>query len=184
MKMKKAVFAGGTHSGKTSLVEYFRNEGHETLSESGIAVINLLVGSMGWEGYRAWRADNPDEFIARIVDYQIRSERAIRDSAGVVFLDRGVLDYAAMAAHMGAATPRALIEHMKQDPYDCIFICDTLSKDDERAGEGRLFTTEDSLKIGEHAERLYREYGYDPVLLPDVPLKERVQKVKEVLKLP
>lgn len=181
MSMKKIVFAGGTHSGKTSLVEYFHSEGYETLSESGIAIINLLTGSMGWEEYRAWRMSHPDEFLARIADYHIARESEMQSARGVVFLDRGVLDYAAMAAHMGVLPPRALLEHARGHPYAIVFICDTLSRADQRTDEGRFFTAEDSLAIRRHAERLYREYGYDPVVLPDIPIEKRVAMIKQVL---
>jgi predicted ATPase len=179
--MKKVVFAGGTHSGKTTLIDYFRSAGYPVLSESGIEVVNELIAERGWDEYRIWRKKNPDEFLRRIFLRQIESEKTISDGKDFVFFDRGILDYAAMAAHLGLSIPPDIVTYAQQNPYDAIFICDTLAAEDARLGEGRFFTTTDSLKIGEHAERLYREYGYNPFRLPDVPIEERVQKVKEVL---
>lgn len=179
--MRKIVFAGGTHSGKTSLTEYFKNEGYEIVSESGIAVVRSLTDELGWEGYRTWRGQNTDAFLGLIAAHQIAAEKKIPKDATLVFLDRGVLDYAAMAAHLGAVIPLSLIEYAKHHPYDIVFICDTLSAEDERAGEGRFFTTEDSLQIGTHAERLYREYGYAPIRLPDIPIADRIALVKQSL---
>lgn len=182
--MEKAVFAGGTHSGKTTLLEFFQSDGYAVVPESGIAIVAPLIESMGWEGYRTWRTEHPSEFLERIVAHQIEAESRIPEDASTVFFDRGILDYAAMALHMGVPAPRNLFEYARTHPYSTVFICETLlSRADERAEKGRFFTTEDSLKLGEYAENLYREHGYEPVRLPDIPIFERVARVKEILSL-
>ena len=179
--MRKIVFAGGTHSGKTSLVEHFEDAGYRVVSESGIEVVNEMIDELGWEGYRSWRKQRPDEFVYRIALRQIENEKNISEGDDTVFFDRGILDYAAMARHLGRPIPPIIVQYAKQNRYDLVFLCDTLAAEDVRVGEGRFFTTEDSLHICRYADMLYREYGYEPVHLPDVPIGERIRIIGKTL---
>lgn len=179
--MRKVVFAGGTHCGKTTLVDYFANEGYNTVPESGIKVVNNLIEEMTWERYRAWRLDNQAAFFEKVTSAQIAIEGTIRAHTPFVFFDRGILDYIAMGEHIGAAIDEKALRHARSARYDVVFICEPLSSFDTRIDEGRMFGKGDSIRITELAQELYMAFGYTPVVLPDIPVIERIAIIKRTL---
>jgi len=172
--MRKIVFAGGTHCGKTTLVEYFAKEGQATVSESGIHAISKFVDVMGWGGYRSWRLAHQEEFVEKMLEEQIRFEAKASQDAPYVFYDRGIIDYFAMADHLSVSFHSKFDAYAREYRYDLVFLCEPLAHFDQREQSGRMFTREDSKKLTIRAESLYREFGYVPIRLPDIPVPARV----------
>jgi len=181
--MKKIVFAGGTHCGKTTLVEYFAKEGYGTVPESGIVIINECIERVGWDNYRSWRLAHQDIFVQQMLEKQVRFEEdalALKKSP-YVFYDRGIIDYFSMAKHLNVSFDEKFAEYARTSRYDAVFLCEPLSHFDSREKAGRTFTRKDSTLLTTLAGSLYREFGYEPIHLPDIPIPERVAIIKRTI---
>ncbi|GEM_PF-2449744 len=179
--MKKIVIAGGTHCGKTTLIEHYRDAGYPVVAEAAIPIMTRLKDEMGLEEYRAWRKTNAQEFFEMIEDAQIANEAAASTDADFLFLDRGIQDTIVMERYVGVVPTERALRHAKENRYDLVLICDTLPEFDGRGDTGRTFTHEDSLKLTELAHQQYLADGYEPIRIPPVSLEERIALINKVL---
>lgn len=181
--MRRVVFSGGTHCGKTTLIEHYRSLGYPTVPEPGMTFIGELVASMGLEEYRAWRADNQQEFFNRLVERQVELESTLPPEGTYVFLDRSMMDTVAMCRHVGVKVPELAVERARAFRYDDVFICDLLPDFDNRAHTGRVFTREDSENIARLVHEAYDEFGYSPIHLPPISVEERLATINQQIGL-
>ena len=182
--MRKVVFSGGTHGGKTTLVEHFKSLGYLAVPEPGLTFISELVEEMGLEKYKDWRSKNQQEFFNRLVRRQVQLEEEIlvqTQDLSVVFFDRSFIDTIAMCHHVGVSVPREAYEYLKKQRYDLIFFCEMIPDFDERGNTGRVFTKEDSRKIAGLVEQEYKKQGYECIKLPPISFEDRLEIVSAEL---
>ena len=183
----RVVVTGGPGSGKTTLVEALAARGYATVPEAGIQVIEELNRELGLEGQKAWRHARRSAFQVRVARRQAELEDAVPPDAGVVFLDRGLLDGLAYCRHFGEAVPPEVERLARGRRYDRVLLLDTLPAE-AFAGRGRTGRTSDrdaSLAIAAAIEAVYRERGYRVTRLPVRPVGERLElAVEAVLRAP
>lgn len=178
--MKKIVFAGGTHAGKTTLLAHFAEQGFVTIPEAGFQVIQENSALHGME-FWAWRAENQCAFYEGIATRQMQLEASLPAGDALAFLDRGVVDLIGFCRYVGCSVPDVVFTYARENRYDHVFLCETLSVADVRETEGRTFKRDDSLKIKELVRAAYEELGYAPVPLPDIPVSDRAAIVQRTL---
>lgn len=181
--MQQIVFAGGTHGGKTTLVEYFAKEGYDVVPEAGIQIINELNVELGVDGQKEWRKNNQALFYERIAKRQIELETATPEDAELIFFDRSMIDLIGFCRYVNIEVPQIIIDHARQSAFQKVFICETLESFNNRTDTGRGFSKEDAEQITEHVRYAYEEFGYTPEMLPDMPIEDRVKQIRKSLDL-
>ena len=167
------VITGGPGSGKTTLIDAFEAAGFARTHEAGRGIIQDQAAIDG--AALPWR--DPLAFAEQMLAWDIRSYRMAQAQAGPVFCDRGIPDTIGYLRLMQRPVP----PHM------------------EKAGEifryrGRVFIsppwreifTQDTERRQDfaEAERTYRAMaetytglGYELVMLPRVPVADRMRFV-------
>lgn len=177
--MKRIVLTGGTYAGKTSLIELFKKDGYEVISDIGLEIIKELNTELGLDKQKEFRNGNPIEFYSRIIKKQLEIENSFRDK--IVVCDRGVYDYLAMLELIGTDIPHALIKLVEKTSYDIVFVCDVLSDFDGRKNSGRILTKSDSLRLKKLIEKTYENAGHAVIPVKEMPLSQRYKFIKNYI---
>ena len=180
--MRSVVLTGGDHAGKTTLVEAFRSEGHAVVGEAALQVIEELNAELGVDAQRRWREANWTEFQARVAALQGALEEQARASgAEVLVLDRGLPDGIAFCQLARVELPAALRTDLR-GRYDRVLLLDTVTPFAARSETGRLGGLERSRALRDRLAMVYGELGYEPEPLPLLPLAERMERVRALLR--
>ena len=164
------VLTGGPGSGKTSLIEALAVAGVATSPEVGRAIIREEMATGGtalpWADERA--------FAERMVVREIAAHAEALASGGTVVLDRGVPDVVGFLRVSGLPVPPHIDaaartcrynRHVFIAPYwDAIYTTDAERKQTPAVAEATHAVMAET----------YRDYGYELIELPRVPVSERV----------
>lgn len=172
------VITGGPGSGKTTLIEALAAAGVATSPEVGRAIIREEMAAGGtalpWADERA--------FAERMVVREIAAHADALASGGTVVLDRGVPDVVGFLRVSGLAVPPHIDaaagtcrynRRVFIAPYwDAIYTGDAERKQTPAVAEAT------------HAVMVetYRDYGYELIELPRVPVSERVDFIVDRIK--
>lgn len=168
------VVTGGPGSGKTSLIAALAAAGHRTMAEAGRSIIQDQVAIGGTA--LPWR--DRAAFAGQMLGWELRSHREARALAGPVFLDRGIPDVIGYLELCGLPVPDATRRAADLHRYNRrVFIAPhwpaIFANDEERKQSPA--EAEDTCRA---MERVYAELGYELVVLPLVPVTERVAFVE------
>jgi predicted ATPase len=169
------IITGGPGSGKSTLIEALAALGYPHMPEAGRAIIRDQVEIGG----RALPWEDRVAFAELMLGWELRSYRAAAGNVGPVLFDRGVPDVIGYLRLIGAEVPahmkRAaeLFRYRRQvfiaPPWPEIFVQDAERKQTLAEAEA----TYDAL-VG-----VYGDYDYELIELPRVPLRQRVDFVRE-----
>jgi predicted ATPase len=171
------VLTGGPGSGKTTLIGALRALGLGTAPEAGRAIIREQVAIGGpalpWADLRL--------FTELILAWDMRTYRAMEQTAGPVFFDRGIPDAAGGYAMMGLAGPahvRAATAAFRYapvvflaPPWPAIYTSDT----------ERRQSPDEAVRTFLAMRTAYRRAGYRLVTLPLAPVPDRARFVLETV---
>ncbi|MEM7308479.1 MAG: ATP-binding protein [Planctomycetota bacterium] len=178
------VVSGGPGSGKTTLVAALGERGYATVPEAAIEVIAELNAEHGTDGQKAWRSANRTEFQLAVLRRQVRLEdELLAREPRTAFLDRSRLDGVAYCRHFGEPVPDELQRLAPLGRYDRVLLLDTLANFERRAETGRTSDRAASLAIRDALEAVYREAGFEPIRIPELPLQDRVDFALRALEL-
>ena len=162
------ILSGCSGGGKSALLSALADLGHVTIDEPGRRVVEAEQASGGsalpWQDMRA--------FLTRVMELARADHDAARAHTGPVFFDRSLIDALTAWHHLtGSAELAPLAEQYRYartvfltPPWPEIYETDSGRQhglDEARAEYDRLLTA-------------YPAHGYDTVLLPKVPVAERV----------
>jgi len=181
MRGVHVVITGGPGSGKTTLVEELGARGYATVPEAAIQVIARLNEEMGVEAQQRFRRSDSAGFQELVLELQLELEKEFEEREGVVFLDRGRLDGLAYLRHFEEAPSVGQLELLTARTYDRVFLLETLSVFEDRSDSGRMSKRADSLAIARTIDQVYREYGHEPIAVPECSVDDRVALVLEHL---
>lgn len=113
---------------------------------------------------------NLQKFQERVAELQIEAES--RPCEKNTFLDRGIIDGYAYCK-IGNVTPPEIIEKVARNRYDKVFVLDPLNSHEL---DGTRYENEnEARRIHEIIIEAYKHFGYEPIPVPVLPPKERVE---------
>lgn len=171
------VITGGPGSGKTTLIDALAAAGFARTIEAGRAIIQDQTAIDG----PALPARDPVLFAELMLSWEFQSYRSAQAQDGPVFFDRGVPDVAgyyrligrAVPSHVGTAANcfRYSQRVFAAPPWREIF-----GHDSERKQ-----TFDEAVRTFEAVTGAYRDFGYELVLLPLVPVPQRVEFILDAI---
>lgn len=176
------MLTGGDYSGKTTLLEAFRDAGHPIVPEAALRVLETLNREHGVDGQARWRERNWTEWQARVARLQAALEAEARAIDGpTVLFDRGLPDGIAFCRARGVPMPAELSFPDGPPDYDAVILLDTVEPFDPRRASGRLGDVAQSRELCDLLRQVYQELGYRVVRLPQLTLAERIERVRALI---
>lgn len=168
------VITGGPGVGKSTLLDLLNGLGHRVLPEVARLVIE--------ESQRNSRDLHP---ATRLADFQyevarriIEQEEVLAESQRVHFLDRGLVDGIGYCTQGCIPVPRIVSENAR-NRYGMVIILDPLPN--YKRDEARWEDPEHARQIHDCITEAYRGHGYQPIMLPAIPIDERLERVLELV---
>lgn len=178
--MRKIILTGAPHAGKTTTVKRLQTLGHNVVPEGAIEVIEVLDRMLGRTRALEWRKNHFQGFQELIYGYQFHLEE-LAPRSNMLFLDRGIYDGIAFARHYSGTLldPAHTYFDVK---YDQVFLLDLVLPLNLRAETGRLESETDCYAIHKHLHTVYSELGLEPIIVPVMPVEDRVNFILEHVK--
>jgi predicted ATPase len=178
MNKEIVVLIGGPSSGKTTLIEKLKENGHVCYPE----VSREVIKEAQEKGIEQLFLEQPLLFSELLLEGRKKQfHLANKEEADIVFLDRGIPDVLAYMHYIGDSYPAFFDEACKEHLYSKIFILPTWKEiyvsDDER-----YESYEQALLIQEHLVETYQKYGYELIKVPKDTVENRVQFILNQLK--
>ena len=164
---KRFVITGGPCVGKSTIIESLANRDFHVIPEAARIIISEETSKksdiLPWLNMKA--------FNKKVFELQKEMESEI-PKGKTTFLDRGIIDGFVYYAIKGLKVPETSVRYAKANRYDMIFLLDRLPffksdftrrEDPETAG-----------KIQGLIEEYYRRFGYSPIKVPALPIRERM----------
>jgi len=166
---KKIVIAGGPCCGKSTLIKELKKRGYYVIEESAREVLaeNIKI--------------EYEEIQIKIFRKQLEKEtEAEEKTGGLIFLDRGHIDGIAYCQLRLGFIPEPLRSFDFKNQYDFIFILDLLPFENDGLRVEKDNT--EAKKIHEAIISTYKSFDYNLIIVPVMPIKERVDYILEKIK--
>ena len=181
--MKKIVITGGTHSGKTSIINELSARGYLTLSEVSMQVVKESIEKIGIERHKKRMFEDINWFALEVAKRQIKAELEVDKTEPLIFCDRGLHDCISFCGLMDSEPSKELLDLVKNHtPYDFVFYCESLPDFNPRPETGRITTKEMSLKMGKLIKKVYLDHTYQLIPIKRDSAKKRVDFILSSLK--
>ena len=172
-KVERYVITGGPGTGKSTTINTLKELGYNTIDEAARSLIKQGIIP----------DKDPIGFQLQVVEKQLSLESQIPEwgwsSTDNHYLDRGLFDNVAYCKRYEINVPRTLQELVSQESkekrYSKVFILDPLpfyANDAERPESETL-----ARDIHQMVIEAYKKVGYEPVHVPVLAPKERVQYI-------
>lgn len=178
------MITGGPGTGKTSLVEHLESGGHtcypeiiRTLTEAA----KELTPDVEFRSNPLAFVDDPMSFNKKLLEgRKAQYLNAEKDSASLIFFDRGIPDVLAYMDFFQQGYPQDYELACKELRYDRVILLPPW-KEIYRADGERFESFHEARKIHTFLLRTYERFGYDPVLVPTAPVPERAAFILDIL---
>lgn len=166
MFMKKYVLTGGPCTGKTTTINLLSSYGFETVQE---AASILVAEEFRKDGKPLWEKDTI-AFQRKLILRQLKFESSTT-SKNITFIDRGIVDTIAYCKIYKSKVPKDFYEMAKKNRYEKVFILNFLKS--YSTSLVRRESKEKAQEIQTVLLQTYKEFGYNPILVPTLKVKER-----------
>jgi predicted ATPase len=179
--MKRYILTGAPGSGKTAVLRQLELDGFGVVEEAATDLIALRQA----EGVaEPWMQAGFVEDVARL--QRLRLERTSKSGDAVQFHDRSIFCTLALAKYLAVPCPAELIreaERVREERvYErSVFFLENLGFIEPTAA--RRITFEETVRFERIHEEVYREWGFEPVMVEAAPLEERVRTIGAFIEL-
>ena len=165
------VVTGGPATGKTTLLAELEKLGHTTLPEAARIIIDQGIAE--GKTVAEIRADEA-QFQLKILMHKRRTEKYHPEDM-LTFFDRGMHDTLAYLKLRGFKLEKNIIDAMKSSRYKKVFLLEPL--DTYQLDYARTETAHDAKRLNKLLYESYDEHGMTPIMVPALPVRERVSFV-------
>lgn len=177
----RIVFTGGQCIGKTTLIEYLKEQGYQVCPENFL----LVRAEYEHDGRLQEFLDIVEHDVVQLqtilLNYQDKLEAALIPGI-LTFFDRGGLDGPAFIEHRGVAVPEDFKKRSYAHSYDLVFALDPLPADLFDQAGFRRESPEDAKAIHERLKATYTQNGYRVIDVPFDTVENRAAFVLAAIK--
>ncbi|BCZ97718.1 AAA family ATPase [Legionella pneumophila serogroup 1] len=177
--MKRYIVTGAPGSGKTSIILALEIQGKTVIHEAATDIIahKAMLGDMApWE---------KTDFIDDIIRLQQQRQRSCCNHNDVVFYDRSPLCTYALAQYLKFQPSLLLLDEIERIQRNSIYEkqvffikqlgCITNT-------DARKISYEDATRFEQIHLDVYRQFGYECIIIPAATLSVRVEKILRLVK--
>ena len=165
---KRYVLTGSSYSGKTDTLIKLAQHGFPTVPEAATIIISEQLDLGG--DLLPWT--RLDDFLEVLIQKQFELESKIPANSEIAFIDRGIPDELAYFRYRGIEPTSVYAKAFKEHRYDGVFVFDSIPG--YRQDKIRREPLEMVQRMRVLHEETYRELGYDVIVVPLLPITERV----------
>ena len=171
MKTRKIVITGGPGTGKSSIIRQLEAKGENCLHE----VSREVILEAKREGIDQLFLEKPLLFSQKLLEGRLNQYIEANElNSQHVFIDRGLPDVLAYMDYFNTDYPDLFHTTCEDYIYDKIFILPPW-KEIYTSDNERYESFEEALKISSYLYSTYKKYGYDPIEVPKLPVKDRTE---------
>ena len=175
---KKIVITGGPGSGKTSLVSYLLNQGHQCMPE----ISREITLEAQKQGIEQLFLEDPILFSQKLLEGRLLQFNATQHlEKTFLFFDRGLPDITAYMDYSQTVYPDFFLKTCHSNKYDIVFLLppweDIYAQDNER-----YETFEEAQVIHNFLLEGYEKYGYQVIEIPFGSLESRKDFIFNILR--
>ena len=175
---KKIVITGGPSSGKTSLVSYLLDKGHQCMPEISCAVTIEAQK----QGIEQLFLEDPILFSQKLLEGRLAQFKDTENlKKTLLFFDRGLPDVTAYMDFTKTNYPDYFAITCQNNRYDIVFLLPPW-KDIYKQDNERYETYEEAVEIHDYLLSGYEKYGYKVIEIPHGSLKTRKEFIFKTLK--
>ena len=169
MKKSKIVITGGPGTGKSSIIRELESKGEKCFHE----ISRDVILEAKKEGIDQLFLEDPILFSKKLLEGRIKQFQVAEDvDSQPIFLDRGIPDVVAYMDYLGTEYSEEFTQPCEQFKYHKIFLLppwqEIYLSDNERYENFQQAT-----KISAYLYDTYKKYGYQPIEVPKLSIKER-----------
>ena len=177
MKKEIVVLIGGPSSGKTTLIDALKKNGHSCYPE----VSREVIREAQEQGIEQLFLEKPLLFSELLLEARKKQyEAALNEESPVVFLDRGIPDVLAYMHYIGDSYPAFFDQACKTHQYHAVFVLPPW-KEIYVSDAERYENYEQAVLIHKHLMETYTNYGYAIVEVPKDTVENRIEFIMKQL---
>ena len=165
---KKYVLTGSAYSGKTETLKELAKLGFPTVPEAA----TMIISDQLEKGGDLFPWTRLDDFLEVLIEKQLELEAKIPPGSEIAFIDRGIPDELAYFRYRGIKPTPVYEKAFQEHRYDRVFVFDHIPG--YRQDKIRREPLEMVQQLRVLHEETHRELGYDVIVVPLMPITERV----------
>ena len=163
------MITGGPGTGKTALVSYLLNQGHQCMPE----ISRQVTIEAQKQGIEQLFLEDPILFSQKLLEGRLKQFNDTQNlEKTYLFFDRGLPDVTAYMDYSQTVYPNHFLETCYSNKYDIIFLLPPWKEIYKQDNE-RYETFEESQKIHDYLLMGYEKYGYQVIEIPFGNLESR-----------
>ena len=176
--VKKIIITGGPGTGKTSLIEELRKNDFKCFDE----ISREITLKYREKGIEQLFLSDPNLFSQELLNGRIQQfNNSINLQANCVFFDRGIPDIIAYLNFKKADLSKKILKSIDKYRYDMIFLLEPW-EDIYTSDKIRYESFDQVITIDSYIKNTYKEFGYNPIIVPKDNIKNRVDFIINNLK--
>ncbi|MBU0907752.1 MAG: ATP-binding protein [Nanoarchaeota archaeon] len=160
---------GAPRTGKTTLLTELKKKGYESISEC-VEEAKIKLST---------QKENKMDFDLMVFELRKEQLEKAKLNGGIIFSDRGLGDTIAYLMFNGFFVPNNVLEYAHKKIYEKVFVLEPLGFYEQTSL--RQFPKEHQDEMQALIIKVYRDLGYDVVIIPAVSVEERVKLVESLV---
>ena len=161
---------GGPCSGKTSIIQYLKNKGYQTIPETAEVLIN--------EGIKAGikvedQRKDPLAWQMNLLKKDFELFDKLSKSTEVVFTDTSFIETVVFGARAGIEPGPSVESWMKSMRYGQVFFLQPI--EDYKSSQVRMESQKLALELSQEIQKAYKDYGYELIAIPAMEVSQRCE---------